>query len=162
MANIIHLRMFDIALRIDTVFNLSRLGKRMRRALKVLHGFTDNVIQERRAELLAASRHDAAVAGDCDDIGTKRKSAFLDILLQARIDDEPLSDLDIREEVDTFMFEVSDILSNIQFGDQSVLQHIISGLRRVTIQPRPASRSACTQLPSIRTCSANASRRFAV
>lgn len=108
MANIIHLRMFDVVLRSDMLFNFSRLGKRMRQALQVLHGFTDKVIQERRAELMVSNRQrDAGLLADnVDDIGTKQKSAFLDILLQSRIDNEPLSDLDIREEVDTFMFEV--------------------------------------------------------
>lgn len=40
-------------------------------------------------------------------IGIKKKMAFLDLLLLSRINGEPLSDISIREEVDTFLFEVN-------------------------------------------------------
>lgn len=68
-------------------------------ALEILHGFTDRVIQERRQKLIVQSRDPV------DEESTEAKT-FLDILLQGNIDGKPLSNLDIREEVDTFMFEV--------------------------------------------------------
>lgn len=40
------------------------------------------------------------------DSGHDNRLALLDILLRATIDGQPLSNDDIREEVDTFMFEV--------------------------------------------------------
>lgn len=42
------------------------------------------------------------------DQPSKRKLALLDVLLHSTIDGQPLSNMDIREEVDTFMFEGHD------------------------------------------------------
>lgn len=96
--------MFSIFLREDFLYQFSDLYKEQKRALKTLHDFTDKVIVERRNKILTQNNNSNANVDE--SIGLKRKMAFLDILLQATIDGKPLSDLDIREEVDTFMFEV--------------------------------------------------------
>lgn len=70
--------------------------------MKVLHGFTDKVIRERRQKLINQEK----IANDKSDEKTRKDGTFLDILLQGSVDGKPLSNLDIREEVDTFMFEV--------------------------------------------------------
>lgn len=79
--------------------------KRQEEILKILHGFTEGVIKERR-ELLKSTIHSELPTED--EFGIKKRKAFLDILLSATIDGKPLTDLDVREEVDTFMFEGHD------------------------------------------------------
>lgn len=111
ITNVIHLRTFDFLLRLDGLFRISSLARRQKRALKVLHNFTDNVILARRNELVNSIEEQRVDKND-NDLGIKKKSAFLDILLQSTIEGKPLTNLEIREEVDTFMFEGHDTTSS--------------------------------------------------
>ncbi|XP_036220368.2 cytochrome P450 4d8 [Bactrocera oleae] len=112
------------------------------RLIKTLHKFTTNVIKQRR-EALEKNRTVVTVAEDLmEDYNfgcNKKRMALLDMLLQSTIDDQPLSDEDIREEVDTFMFEGHDtttsaicfilhLLSRHPEAQQKVLQEIASVL----------------------------------
>lgn len=100
--------MFDFMLRNPLYYKLSKLSKMEAHALRVLHGFTDSVIRGRRQELLENNQKMKEIEDDKQqsEFGIRKKRAFLDILLQSNIDGKPLTDLEIREEVDTFMFEV--------------------------------------------------------
>lgn len=73
------------------------------RALKVLHGHTESIISKRIAVM---SMHDKTTQVGTQD--KKTRLAFLDLLLKSRVDGESLSRSEIREEVDTFMFEGHD------------------------------------------------------
>jgi len=88
----------------DRLFSITPAGFDWRKGLKTLHGYTNKVIKERREERSCKNMKDT---GD-DDLGVKKRYAFLDLLLEASEDGKVLSDEDIREEVDTFMFEGHD------------------------------------------------------
>ncbi|EDW06073.2 uncharacterized protein Dmoj_GI16116, isoform B [Drosophila mojavensis] len=107
---VLHKRMFNIFYRFNLTYMLTPLARAERRALKVLHSFTEKIIVQRRQELLRANS--STQSSDDTDVGAKRKMTFLDILLQSKIDDKPLTNADIREEVDTFMFEGHDTTSS--------------------------------------------------
>jgi len=99
MSNVVSERIENPLMVFDFIFNLSPLGRRHSATLKTLHGFTTKVIKERREELKSQGSVDPQ-----DD--SQIRPAFLDILLQATTEDgTPLKDHEIREEVDTFMFE---------------------------------------------------------
>jgi cytochrome P450 family 4 len=97
---------------INLCFNLTPAGRQFNAAVKTLHDFTDKVIKERQA--LGAESPQEKATTDVDEIywHGKRRLAFLDLLLDAQKNPENnLSDKDIREEVDTFMFEGHDTTS---------------------------------------------------
>lgn len=111
MSDLIHRRQKMPWLWPDFLYYHLNAGRRHNKNLKILHSFTDQTILERAQELKNAK---ANIEEDDDNDNaeakkTKKRSAFLDMLL--KVTDEAgntLSHKDIREEVDTFMFEGHD------------------------------------------------------
>ncbi|KAI1887586.1 hypothetical protein AGOR_G00191830 [Albula goreensis] len=87
----------------DLVYYFLGEGREHNKSLKVLHSFTESVINE-RAEYIAYIESDSE-----SDQGMKKRRAFLDMLLKTTDEDgNKLTHKDIQEEVDTFMFRGHD------------------------------------------------------
>jgi len=100
--------------------------KKLVNNIKTMHQFTIDVIEKRRAALeesLANGTYKPLSMAN-EEIGTRTQMAFLDILLQSTIDGKPLSNDDIREEVDTFMFEGDDTTTScVSHALYSIARH---------------------------------------
>ncbi|XP_057564838.1 cytochrome P450 4F2 [Hippopotamus amphibius kiboko] len=93
-------RQQQLFLHMDFIYYLTPDGQRFRRACRLVHDFTDAIIQERRRTL--------PKEGIDDFLKAKAKTKtldFIDVLLLSKDEDgKGLSDEDIRAEADTFMF----------------------------------------------------------
>lgn len=85
----------------DIVFYLTPIGREFRKNCKYVHTVAEEVINARRKSL------------ETEDISTKKCLDFLDILLTAKDSDgKGLTQEEIRNEVDTFLFEGHDTTSS--------------------------------------------------
>ncbi|XP_043274305.1 cytochrome P450 4C1-like [Venturia canescens] len=91
-----------------SIFNLSPTGRKQKKALEIIHAFSNKIIRERQ-EYHKESGKDPMQQKETfnDDKSGKKRLAMLDLLIAAKNAghmDEP----GIREEVDTFIFEGHD------------------------------------------------------
>lgn len=99
IGNMLLSRLTKVWLHMDFIFERSGLGRKFAKSLKVVHEFADEVILERKKNMSEVKREEV------EEIGTKKRMAMLDLLLEEERKGE--IDVDgIKEEVNTFMFEV--------------------------------------------------------
>ncbi|XP_052865555.1 cytochrome P450 4d1-like [Anopheles cruzii] len=118
-------RVLSILRQFPSLFFLYPYAREQGRVIKKLHNFTNSVIMNRRAQLEQKQRlGDEEFDVNEKDLYSKRKNTFLDQLLKVTVDGKPLSNEDIREEVDTFMFEGHDTTtSGIAFTILQLAKH---------------------------------------
>ncbi|XP_068204684.1 cytochrome P450 4C1-like [Palaemon carinicauda] len=112
ITSIIQLRQVRPWLQPEFLFKLSGLSKDHDNCIKVLHETAYKAIRARRKQYDERINDLPTLQSKADeDIGKKKRLAFLDLLLEYTENDQPLTDESIREEVDTFMFEGHDTTS---------------------------------------------------
>ncbi|KAL5285738.1 hypothetical protein ACFFRR_007426 [Megaselia abdita] len=97
-------RMYSAVKRFQILYIFFPVYYKLKKQLNVFQTYMHKIITERRAGL--PKEFDNAESTNA--YYSKRKLAFLDNLLTARIDDKPLSYQDILDEVSTFLFEGHD------------------------------------------------------
>lgn len=85
----------------DTLFRFLPQGRTYEKYRKILHDFSYKVIAERKEYL----RKNKIVLAN-GTVKSRKRLSFLDLLLEVSENGSVLSDEEIREEVDTFMFAV--------------------------------------------------------
>ncbi|KAG5347831.1 C4G15 protein, partial [Acromyrmex charruanus] len=137
MCDILHLRHTKVWLRPDWLFNLTKYGKDQIHLLEIIHGLTKKVIARKKQEFKNGKRNvidesknsngktikstsveglsfgqAAGLKDDLDiednDVGEKKRQAFLDLLIEAGQNGTVLTDEEVKEQVDTIMFEGHD------------------------------------------------------
>ena len=134
MSAILHLRHTKVWLRPDWLFNLTKYGKDQIQLLEIIHGLTKKVIKRKKEDYKTGKRNfisttaaeaknatsveglsfgqSAGLKDDLDvddnnDVGEKKRLAFLDLLVEASQNGVVLTDEEVKEQVDTIMFEAS-------------------------------------------------------
>ncbi|KAH8360758.1 hypothetical protein KR084_008293 [Drosophila pseudotakahashii] len=100
LTNILATRFMRPHLLIPQIFRLCWLSgfRKQQAGVRCLHQFTNEIIEQRR-HLLAKESHQEQ---------PEKRHALLDTLLRATVDGQPLTDKQIRDEVNTFIFEGHD------------------------------------------------------
>ncbi|XP_025990773.2 cytochrome P450 4C1 [Solenopsis invicta] len=113
IAELIMTRAFQPWLWIDWLYYLTPTGKQYKTALKIVHEFADEVIKKKKLERQSKTgKTELENKDDESDIGKKKKTAFLDLLLEENAkDDTPMTDDELRSQVDTIMFGGHDTTS---------------------------------------------------
>nr|BAM73796.1 cytochrome P450 [Bombyx mori] len=138
MCDILHLRHTKIWLRPDLLFKFTDYAKNQTKLLDIIHGLTKKVIKRKKEEFASGKKpsnlNETATTSEPstgkltsveglsfgqssglkddldvdDDVGQKKRLAFLDLLLESSQSGVAISDEEIKEQVDTIMFEGHD------------------------------------------------------
>ncbi|XP_060524522.1 cytochrome P450 4c3-like [Cylas formicarius] len=105
----------------DLTYFLSPSGRLSLKLTDIMHKFTDKVVRNREKNFEQFKIIDQHVD---DSYSSRKKLAFLDILLNAKLQDGIIDDVGIRDEVNTFMFEGHDTTAvNLTFALMLIACH---------------------------------------
>ena len=103
-------RLLNPLYQVNWLYSLTPHGRRTKQLCKLVHDHADMVIEQRKKALgLTGNQKIVDMTSFLEQVSKSRRLDFLDILLTASDENGVgLSDLEIRNEVDTFMFEGHD------------------------------------------------------
>ncbi|XP_071034991.1 cytochrome P450 4C1 isoform X1 [Parasteatoda tepidariorum] len=90
---------------IENIYSFFPLGRQFLNASAFVHEFTDKLISERKQAKLKRRMSSDDSEGSNESNYKRKKRALLDLLLDEHIQNNSISEAEIREEVDTFTFE---------------------------------------------------------
>lgn len=127
LCDIIHKRHSTFYLRPDIIFNLLGIKKQHDTLVNTIHSLTTRVLKNKSeqmrksfesgrmqktiySDLMNNKEADTTVMDDTEEpvVGEKNRLAFLDLMLESTYCGANLTDIEIKEEVDTIMFEGHD------------------------------------------------------
>ena len=102
-------RLVSIVVRNDFIYSITPSGRKYEKFCKVAHDYSRMVIQNRKKELEISGNNQSMSESELKAKKKGKYLDFLDVLLIARDDEgNGLTDQEIQDEVDTFMFEGHD------------------------------------------------------
>lgn len=106
MSELVLRRLFNPFVKNEFIYGLTADGKKFKEYLNISQKFIDGVIKNKTSQVL--SKPNLNELNEEDKLmGKKTRLAFLDLLIETNRHAQNLTDKEIREEVDTFMFAVS-------------------------------------------------------
>ncbi|PSN37158.1 Cytochrome P450 4C1 [Blattella germanica] len=133
MGDVLYCRLARPWLHNDFLFKYSSLGRQQKKSLAILHSMTNAVIKRRKQELLKKSQtKNKNENGGDEKLGIKTRLAFLDLMIQFSEDGIAFTDEEMREEVDTFMFEARITFALYALSkDQNIQEKVVQELRQI-------------------------------
>ncbi|XP_015921403.2 cytochrome P450 4C1-like [Parasteatoda tepidariorum] len=96
---------------IEAIYPYFPSGRQFLKTSAIVHEFTDKLISERKQAKLERRMSSEDSQGSNESSYKRKKRALLDLLLDEHIENNSISETEIREEVDTFTFEGHDTTS---------------------------------------------------
>lgn len=124
MCRIVMSRAISIIKHNDFLYRFTNDYGKEQNALECLHDFSNTVIKKKKKELLRSNHKNNE--SSINEFGIKEKKVFLDLLIEfSQKEKDPLTDLELREEVDTFVFEGHDTTSSaLSFASYCLAENV--------------------------------------